>query len=57
MSDPELRVDPKSLREADRQLAMLEDVCIDESGDVPAWLVAARRAVEHARTEVDSYEV
>jgi hypothetical protein len=56
MSDLSLRADPKSLEEAQRQLAMLEDVCIDEAGEVPAWVRAARTAVSHARQEVDQDE-
>lgn len=51
MSKATLRADPQSLEEADRQLAMLEDACIDETGHVPAWVEAARMAVSHARQE------
>jgi len=54
MSDLSLRADPKSLEEANRQLAMLEDACIDEAGEVPAWVRAARTAVSHARQEVET---
>lgn len=37
----------KSLNEANRQLAMLEDVMIEEDHEVPPWLIAARQAVKN----------
>jgi len=50
MSETEAEtVADSSLREADRQLGFLADVCLDEDGDVPAWVVAARQAVQQAR--------
>jgi len=51
MSEPEIRYSPAALRKADRQLANLADVCLEEDGDVPAWIIAARHAVMQAREE------
>jgi hypothetical protein len=52
MTDRTQGVDPKSLDEADRQLAMLEDVMLEEAGCVSPWVRAARTAVDHARREL-----
>jgi len=46
------RLSPESLEEADRRLAHLEDVYLDEEAVVPAWLQAARIAVDHLKQEV-----
>jgi len=48
-----LETSAASLEEADRQLALLADVMLDEEDDVAAWVVAARRAVTYARHEDD----
>jgi len=52
MTDRTQGVDLKSLDEADRQLAMLEDVMLEEAGCVSPWVRAARTAVDHARREL-----
>ena len=51
MSQQAEAVASESLREADRQLAFLEDACLEEGESVPPWIVAARRAVQDARGE------
>jgi len=52
MSDGQPLVDEASLREADRQLAFLEDVCLEEEESVPPWVIAARRCVTQGLEEV-----
>jgi DNA-binding phage protein len=44
-------ISAETLLEADRRLAHLEDVCREEDETVPAWVIAARQAVQAARKE------
>jgi len=41
--------DRQSLKDADRQLTAFIDVAIEERGDAPAWLLAAREAVREVK--------
>lgn len=46
----------RSLREARRRLVHLEEVCLEDEGDVPPWLIAANYAVKMQLREVESDE-
>lgn len=50
---PRLQYSPSALRRADRQLAQLADIHLEENGEVPTWLTAARYAVADARQEAE----
>jgi hypothetical protein len=48
-------VSEESLEEAYRQLTLLADAHLDESGSVPQWIVTAKRCVR-AQLEEEAYE-
>lgn len=50
----DLMVSRDSLEEADRQLAMLADACMDHEDSVPSWVIAARRSIQRSLQECES---
>lgn len=46
-------VSTRSLKEARRRLNHLEEVVLEEEGDVPAWIIAASHAVDRQLQEME----
>lgn len=54
MTNGGMPIDETSLSKADQHLGWLEDVMIEEEGDVSPWVIAARTAVrEKIREDYD----